>query len=63
MVYFLIQLVIIIAILAIAWWAISKFPLPEPLRMVVIAVITILAILWLAQASGMLAGGSPLRVR
>lgn len=49
LVYGLIYLLIVCAIIYVAWWGLSKIPLPEPVRIIVIVVICIAALLFLLQ--------------
>lgn len=51
----LISLIIICAIIGIAWYAISQIPMPPPMRVVIIVVCCIIAIVVLAS---FLEGGS-----
>lgn len=45
----LVSLLILLLVLAIAWWAISQLSLPPPVRMIVVVFIAIIAIVWLLQ--------------
>jgi cation transporter-like permease len=51
----LIYLIIVLAVIAIVWWAISHFDFPQPVRIVAIAVIAIIALLLLVS---LLPGGA-----
>ena len=55
MIGMLIDLLIVCAIVGVAWWALQQFPMPQPIRMLVILVIAIVVIIFLAS---MLQGGS-----
>lgn len=48
----LITLLVVVAIFAIVWWAISEMSLPRPVRIVVVAVMAIIAILVLLRVVG-----------
>lgn len=54
----IIALIGLLLIVAIAWWAISQLSLPQPIRMIVIVVVAVLCILWVAQAFGLMSGGT-----
>lgn len=45
----LIYLLVIFAILGIAWWALTQIPLPAPFRVVAVVVVAVIAILVLLQ--------------
>jgi hypothetical protein len=45
MISLLVTLMVLLLILAIAWWAISQLPLPDPFRWVAIVLIALIAIL------------------
>lgn len=47
MVSLLVTLVIICLIMAIAWWVISKVPIPEPFNWVVLVIFALIAIVML----------------
>lgn len=53
----IVPLIGLILIIAIAWWALGQFPVPEPVRWIVIAVLAVLAILWVADAFGIMRAG------
>ena len=55
MISLLITAILVLAILAIAWYAISQFNLPPPFRIAIICVFCIVAILFLVR---LLPGGS-----
>lgn len=48
----LIQLLLVLAFFAIVWWAVTKLSLPEPIRIVAIVIMAIVALLMLAQFIG-----------
>lgn len=43
----IIGLFILLAILALVWWGVSRLTLPEPVKTVVLVVIGIVALVWL----------------
>ena len=47
-----VYLIVILAVLGIAWWAISSFNLPPPVRIVAVVVIALVAIVLLLQIVG-----------
>lgn len=49
MVGLLIDLIIVCAIIGIAWYAINQIPMPPPMRVVIIVVACVIAILFLAS--------------
>ncbi len=50
----LITLIIVLAVIGIAWWAITQLPLPPPIRIVAVVIIAIVAIfLLLSLAPGL----------
>ncbi len=57
----LIALLILVAMAAIVWWAITQMSLPQPLRVVVIVVFAIIALFLLGDMVGL--EGFHLRVR
>ena len=48
----LIDVIIIFAIIGIAYWVLTQIPLPPPLRIVVIAVVGVIAIVFLLSLVG-----------
>ncbi len=52
----ILQLIGLLLVVSIAWYAISQLTLPPPVRMVVIVVCCIILILWAISAFGL--GGS-----
>ena len=52
MITLLINLLIVVAILAIAWWAISMAPIPAPFRWVVAVIFAVIAIVLLLAFVG-----------
>ena len=48
----IISLIILLAILGLAFWAVQQLTMPQPVRVVVTVVLAIVAIVWLAQAFG-----------
>jgi hypothetical protein len=53
----LIYLLIVLAVMAIIWWAISQLGLPPPVRVVAVAIFAIIALLIVARLLMGLAGG------
>lgn len=49
MISLLIYLLIGLLIFALVWWALNQMPLPQPVRMVAIVVMVIVAILFLVN--------------
>jgi uncharacterized membrane protein YwzB len=45
----LITVIIFLAVVGIAWWAINEFQLPQPFRIAAIAVAAIVAIIYLLK--------------
>lgn len=45
MISLIITLLVVLLVLAIAWWAIQQLPLPDPVRWVAVVVIALIAIL------------------
>lgn len=45
----LIYLLVIFAILGIAWWALSQIPLPQPFRIIAVVVMALIAIVVLLK--------------
>ena len=45
----LIPLIILLAVVAIAWWAINQMALPQPMRIIAVVVIAIVAIVILLE--------------
>lgn len=64
MIGLLIDLIIVCAIIGIAWYAINQIPMPPPMRVVIIVVACVIAILFLASllGGGTLGGFSGLRL-
>lgn len=56
----LIYLLIVLAVIGVAWWAITQFTLPQPVRVIAVVVIAIVAIVLLL---GLLPGGHGLSLR
>jgi predicted membrane channel-forming protein YqfA (hemolysin III family) len=54
----IVQLVGLVAVLAIVWWLVQRFALPEPLRIVVYVVFGLLAIMLVGNITGL--WGAPL---
>ena len=48
----IISLIILLAIMGLAFWAVQQLTMPQPVRVVVTVVLAIVAIVWLAQAFG-----------
>ena len=48
----IISLIILLAIMGLAFWAVPQLTMPQPVRVVVTVVLAIVAIVWLAQAFG-----------
>ena len=48
----IISLIILLAIMGLAFWAAQQLTMPQPVRVVVTVVLAIVAIVWLAQAFG-----------
>ena len=48
----LITLLIVVAVIAIAWWAVSQAPIPPPFRWVVAVIFAIIAIVVLLEFVG-----------
>jgi H+/Cl- antiporter ClcA len=48
----LISVLVFALIIAIVWWALQQLSLPQPIRMVVVVIIALIAILWLVQFLG-----------
>ena len=48
----LIMLIVVLAVIGIAWWAISQIPLPPPLRIVAVVVVALIAIVALMDFAG-----------
>lgn len=48
----LISLIVVLAIIGIAWWAITQIPMPPPIRIVAVVVIALVAIVFLMQFIG-----------
>lgn len=46
------SLIILLAIMGLAFWAVQQLTMPQPVRVVVTVVLAIVAIVWLAQAFG-----------
>ncbi len=59
----IIQLIGILLIVAISWYAINNLTLPPPVRMVVIVLGCVLLIVWVAGAFGLGGGFPALRIR
>lgn len=60
MIGLLIQLLIIVLVLGVAWWIINLIPLPPPFHAVAQVVIVIIALIWLISLLGGFAGwGGP----
>ena len=55
----LIGLFILLAVLALIWWGISRLGIPEPIKTVVLVIVGLLALLWLYQT---FAGGGGLHL-
>lgn len=45
----LVTLLIVFAVLAIIWWALSQMPLPQPLRLVGVVIFALVAIILLLR--------------
>ena len=48
----IVSLIILLAIMGLAFWAVQQLTMPQPVRVVVTVVLAIVAIVWLAQAFG-----------
>ena len=48
----IISLIILLAIMGLAFWAVQQLTMPQPVRVVVTVVLAIVALVWLAQAFG-----------
>ena len=48
----IISLIILLAIMGLAFWTVQQITMPQPVRVVVTVVLAIVAIVWLAQAFG-----------
>lgn len=59
----LITLLILCAILAVAYWAFNQLSLPPPIRMVAVVIVAILAILILLQLAPGIGSGVSLHLR
>lgn len=57
----LIELLVLLCIFAIVWWAIGQLALPPPIRMVIVVATALVAILLLVQLLPL--GASGLRLR
>jgi hypothetical protein len=44
-----VTLIVVLALVGIVWWAVNAIPVPEPVRIVVIAAVAILAIVLLVR--------------
>jgi hypothetical protein len=56
----IIQIVVVLLVLALAWWLFSRYVLPhvvEPFRTIIIVVLALGAILWLLSLVGLLGPG------
>ena len=49
MVELLVTVIVLVAIAGIVWWLIQNVPLPEPLRIVVMVIVALVAILMLLR--------------
>lgn len=57
----LIKFMCVLGILAIFWWLLSQFNLPQPIRILVCVVMAIFGILFLADVGGLNSGHPLLR--
>ena len=57
----IISLIILLAIMGLAFWAVQQLTMPQPVRVVVTVVLAIVAIIWIAQAMGVSIPGIKLR--
>jgi hypothetical protein len=48
----LISLIVVLAIIGIAWWAITQIPMPPPIRIAATVIVAVIAILFLLQFVG-----------
>ncbi len=48
----LLQLLILIAVIAIVLWAVKQLGLPQPVYIVVMAIAAIIVLIWLARFAG-----------
>ena len=48
----IISLIILLAIMGLAFWAVQQLTMPQPVRVVVTVVLAIVALVWFAQAFG-----------
>jgi hypothetical protein len=65
MIGLLLDLIILCAIIGVAWYAMNAIPMPPPFRVIIIVVICIIVILFLAsllQGTGGLGGFGGLRL-
>jgi hypothetical protein len=53
---FLIQVVVVLVIAALAYWALSQLPIPAPFKQIINIVLALIVILWLLGARGMIGG-------
>lgn len=59
MIGFLIQLIIIILVLGLIYWAIGMLPIPEPFKRVAMVAMIVILVLYIIGALLPLAGGWP----
>lgn len=50
--HFLVYLICLLGVLAIAYWAVTKMGLPQPFQIVIVVVVAIIAIMLLMQIAG-----------
>lgn len=55
----LIGLFILLAVLALVWWGVSRLGIPEPIKTVGLVIVGLFALFWLYQT---FAGGGSLRL-
>jgi uncharacterized membrane protein YwzB len=53
---FLIWLIVLVFILAVAWWVIRSVPMPPLWRNIIVAVVALVLLIWLLNILGVLGG-------
>jgi hypothetical protein len=52
MITFIVTLIVVVLLLAVLWWALTLFPIPDKVRTVILVLVALVVILYVARHFG-----------
>ncbi len=59
--HWILQLIFVLAVIAIVWWGVNRMGVPEPIKTIVLVVLALVALFWVWNT--LLGGAGHLRIQ